>query len=101
MAADEPGSGSGDDRVEDAFAREYSSHEEQLKGSQPSPGHLAQVESSLVAAYKKVIEYREVPFVRFGDLDATELAEAFVAYPIIIPMESLLLSSITLFPPSM
>ena len=48
------------------------------------PERTAQIESSLIAAYKKVIEVREVPFVRFGDLDAAELATAFVAYPMII-----------------
>jgi hypothetical protein len=72
------------EQLEDALAREYSSHQEQLQGSQPMPERVEQIESSLIAAYKNVIEYRQVPFVRFGDLNAAELASAFVAYPMII-----------------
>jgi hypothetical protein len=71
-------------QLEDALAREYSSHQEQLKGSLPSPERLEQIESALIAAYKDVLEYRQVPFIRFGDMDATELAKAFVTYPMII-----------------
>jgi hypothetical protein len=72
------------EQLEDALSREYSSHQDQLKGSQPSPERLAQIESALVAAYKDVLEYRQVPFIRFGDMDATELAKAFVTCPMII-----------------
>jgi hypothetical protein len=72
------------EQLEDALAREYSGHQEQLKNSRPSPERVAQIESSLIAAYKSVLEYREVPFIRFGDLNAAELADAFVAYPLII-----------------
>jgi hypothetical protein len=72
------------EQLEDALAREYSGHQEQLKNSRPSPERIAQIESSLIAAYKSVLEYREVPFIRFGDLNAAELADAFVAHPLII-----------------
>ena len=72
------------EQLEDALAREYSSHQEQLKNSLPPPERLAQIESSLIAAYNTVLEYREVPFIRFGDLNAEELAKAFVAHPLII-----------------
>jgi hypothetical protein len=72
------------EQLEDALAREYSGHQEQLKNSRPSPERVAQIESSLIAAYKSVLEYREVPFIRFGDLNAAELADAFVAHPLII-----------------
>jgi hypothetical protein len=37
-----------------------------------------------LAAYRKVISYKEVPVITFGDLNAEELAEAFVKFPIII-----------------
>src|SRR6267143_1665048 len=56
------------EQLEDALAREYSGHQEQLKNSRPSPERVAQIESSLIAAYKSVLEYREVPFIRFRDL---------------------------------
>src|SRR5579859_4699547 len=72
------------EQLEDVLAREYSGHQEQLKNSLPSPERIAQIESSLIAAYKGVLEYREVPFIRFGDLNAAELADAFVAHPLIV-----------------
>lgn len=72
------------EQLEEALSREYSSHQEQLQGSQPTAERLEQIESALIAAYKGVLEYRQVPFVRFGDLNAAELADAFVAHPIII-----------------
>lgn len=72
------------EQLEEVLSREYSSHQEQLSGSQPSAERLEQIESALITAYKSVLEYRQVPFVRFGDLNAAELADAFVAHPIII-----------------
>ena|SRR5579859_2121092 len=71
-------------QLEEVLSREYSGHQEQLSGSQPSAERVEQIESALIAAYKSVLEYRQVPFVRFGDLNAAELAAAFVAHPIII-----------------
>lgn len=64
--------------------QEYSSHKEQILLSQPPPERINELEESLLKAYGKVIEYRETPFIRFGDLDAEELANAFFNYPIII-----------------
>lgn len=64
--------------------REYSSHKEQIIESQPKPERVEALETSLIKAYEKVITYREVPFIVFGDLNAEELAEAFIKYPVII-----------------
>jgi hypothetical protein len=50
----------------------------------PSSAGLAQIESSLIAVYKGVFEYREVPFIRFGDRNVEELANAFVVHPVIV-----------------
>jgi hypothetical protein len=63
---------------------EYSSHQEQVAECQPSPERIKKLEDSLIEAYEKVITYQEVPFIVFGDLNAEELAAAFVKYPIII-----------------
>ena len=64
--------------------KEYSSHQEQVAECQPSSERIKKLEESLIEAYEKVIAYREVPFIVFGDLNAEELAAAFVKYPIII-----------------
>jgi hypothetical protein len=64
--------------------KEYSSHQEQVAECQPSPERIKKLEDSLIEAYEKVITYQEVPFIVFGDLNAEELAAAFVKYPIII-----------------
>jgi hypothetical protein len=63
---------------------EYSSHKDQILACQPPPERTKGLEESLLKAYEKVITYREVPFIVFGDMDAMELADAFVKYPIII-----------------
>jgi hypothetical protein len=72
------------DSLGKVLEREYSNHQDQLSASRPPKKRVVEVETSLIQAFKKAIEYREVPFIRFGDLDAQELASAFVAYPIII-----------------
>lgn len=72
------------DRLGKNLEREYSAHGEQLLGCQPPSERVEQLQISLIEAYKRVIEYREVPFIRFGDLIAQELADAFVAYPLIV-----------------
>lgn len=64
--------------------REYSSHRDQLLGCSPTGERVGQLEKALVEAYKGVLEYREVPFIRFGDLDAQELAKVFYAHPVVI-----------------
>jgi hypothetical protein len=89
MSSDKRGKKAGDKRLEvdlleEALKREYSNHRDQLLGCGPPLERVAQLETSLIEAYKRVIEYRQVPFIRFGDLDAQELANAFVAYPMII-----------------
>ena len=63
---------------------EYSGHRDQLLGCSPTPERVEKLAKALIEAYKAVIEYREVPFIRFGDLDAQELATAFIAYPVVI-----------------
>lgn len=64
--------------------REYSNHSDQLAASRPSLERMQRVEKALIEGYKAFIEYREVPFIRFGDLDAQELAKCFIAHPAII-----------------
>jgi hypothetical protein len=64
--------------------REYSSHRDQLLGCSPSLERVANLERALLEAYKNVLEYRKVPFIRFGDLDAQELAKVFHAHPVVI-----------------
>jgi hypothetical protein len=63
---------------------EYSSHAHQLKGRQPTEEQIGALQAELLEAYKGVLEYREVPFIRFGDMNASELAEAFKKHPSII-----------------
>lgn len=63
---------------------EYTSHSEQLAAAQPSPQHTQELHASLLEAYSAAIEYREIPFILFGELNALELAEAFFNYPIIV-----------------
>jgi len=65
-------------------APEYSSHAQQFRDSLPSAERLELLEKSLLEAYRGVIEYQTVPFIRFGDLNALELAAAFVAHPLIV-----------------
>jgi hypothetical protein len=64
--------------------REYSSHKEQVLACGPPEERTNQLRECLVEAYKKVILYKEVPVITFGDMNAEELAEAFVKFPIII-----------------
>jgi len=64
--------------------KEYSSHAEQVRVNHPPPERVAKLESSLLKAYEKVLVYKEVPFIVFDDLNAEELAVAFVQYPIIV-----------------
>ena len=64
--------------------REYSNHQDQLLGCAPTPERLKRLEEDLLAAFSGVIEFREVAFIRFGDLNAEELAAAFIAYPLIV-----------------
>jgi hypothetical protein len=71
-------------KLESVIEREYSNHQDQLFGCAPSPERVTELESALIKGFGKAIEYREVPFVRFGELNARELAEAFVAYPVIV-----------------
>jgi hypothetical protein len=63
---------------------EYSSHKDQIVQAQPSSERIDELTESLLDAFSKVITYREVPFIVFDDLNAGELAEAFLKYPIII-----------------
>lgn len=63
---------------------EYSDHVTQLAKSQPDPQRLTALENSLLAAFKNVVEYRQVAYICFGDLNAKELSEAFYKFPLII-----------------
>lgn len=73
----------GDDPAEEE-PREYSSHREQILNCGPSPERIQQLQECLMHAYERVIAYREVPVITFGDMNAEELAVAFAKYPIII-----------------
>lgn len=64
--------------------KEYSSHKEQIAECQPPQERIQKLEECLIEAYEKVIIYKEAPFIVFGDLNAEELAAAFIKYPIII-----------------
>jgi hypothetical protein len=63
---------------------DYTGHKDQLVGCGPTAEDIEQLQKSLLSAYASVIDYREVPFIRFGDLNAEELAQAFSEFPRII-----------------
>jgi hypothetical protein len=71
-----------DDNV--LFEREYSSHQDQFTAAQPTLDRIAGLEKAFLDAFRDVIEVREVPFIRFGDLNTQELANAFLNYPMVI-----------------
>lgn len=48
------------------------------------PERVDAIRTALTMAFKQVIEIREVPFIVFGDLNAPELAEAFLKFPVIV-----------------
>jgi hypothetical protein len=73
-SADEPASEPG----------EYTTHKDQIEFCRPSDERVAELQGSLLEAFKRVISYREVPIICFDDFNAEELAKAFVAYPIIV-----------------
>jgi hypothetical protein len=64
--------------------RDYSSHKEQILDCQPPIERVEELEKCLLKAYESVIAIREVPFILFEEMNAEELAEAFLRYPIII-----------------
>ncbi len=64
--------------------KEYSTHREQVLAAQPTPERMQGLRTSLLEAYGSAITYEEVPVVVFDDLNAEELAAAFVKYPIIV-----------------
>ena len=64
--------------------REYSNHQDQLLNALPKQERLDLMEKEILEAFASVIEMRTVPFVRFGDLSAEELAKALFAFPSII-----------------
>ncbi len=70
--------------VEASIESEYSNHYAQFTAAVPTPERIAELEKALLVAFEHVIEYRSVPFIRFGDLSTQELANAFVNHPIII-----------------
>lgn len=63
---------------------EYSSRRDQLATALPSKDRTDSVQQDLILAFTKVIAYKEVPFISFGDLNAEELAQAFFNYPKIV-----------------
>ena len=63
---------------------EYSSHRQQLLGSAPSESRTTKLKTSLLEAFKHVISYEQVPIIRFGDLDVSELAAAFYKHPVVV-----------------
>ena len=67
-----------------AEEREYSSHKDQLLDSGPSEERRNNLQQSLMTAFEKAIVYHSVPFIAFGELDAAELAAAFVHFPSIV-----------------
>jgi len=64
--------------------REYSSHKEQILDCQPPTERVEELQEGLLKAYGKAVELREVPFIVFDDMNAEELAEAFVKFPIVV-----------------
>lgn len=68
----------------DGEPSEYSNHRDQILTCSPSPDRINELQEGLLQAYKRVVRYLEVPVITFGDLNAEELAEAFVRYPIIV-----------------
>ncbi len=63
---------------------EYATHANQLAAASPPQARVDELNSSLIEAYARVISYREVPCISFGDLSAIELAKAFVDFPVIV-----------------
>lgn len=72
------------DTVESDEEPEYSSHRQQLSESAPSEARTTKLKTSLLEAFEHVISYEQVPVIRFGDLDVSELAAAFYKHPVII-----------------
>jgi hypothetical protein len=64
--------------------KEYSNHRDQILECGPSDQRVNQLNNCLLEAFAQVIEYRSVPYILFGELDAKELANAFVRFPVII-----------------
>ena len=62
----------------------YSSHKEQLEAALPPKERTATIEKCLTEAFKPHIEYRSVGFIQFDQISVTDLANAFVKYPIIV-----------------
>lgn len=75
---------SNEENNQEEVENEYSSHEDQLRDSQPPAERVEAVQDALLKAYADVIVIREVPFIVFGDLSAEELARAFINFPLII-----------------
>lgn len=63
---------------------EYSSHKDQLGRSLPPEERTQSLNEAFLEAFKNRIEWQEVAFINFADMNVKELAEAFLAYPIII-----------------
>lgn len=63
---------------------EYSTHKAQVEMVKGVEKRIEGVEQALVNAFERHVFIKEVKFINFGNMDALELARAFVEYPIII-----------------
>lgn len=63
---------------------EYSSHREQVAQVEGVEEREAEVTEALSKAFANYLEYKEVPFINFGNITAEELAEIFIHYPILV-----------------
>lgn len=62
----------------------YSTHRDQLESVEGIEERRESVRKALEEAFQDHIFYQEVPFIKFGEMTAEELAEAFVQYPIVM-----------------
>jgi hypothetical protein len=70
--------------AEEEIEAEYSNHKDQLQRGQPTEQRTQSLSEAFLEAFKDKIEWNEVAFINFADMNVQELAEAFLAYPIII-----------------
>lgn len=63
---------------------EYSNHRDQLGTVTGLQERLLELENAFNDAFKEFIFEKQVKFIAFGNMNAEELARAFIAYPIVI-----------------
>ncbi|MNB87038.1 hypothetical protein D3C81_669130 [compost metagenome] len=63
---------------------EYSGHREQVSQVEGIEDRGQEIETALSSAFEEHITHKEVPFINFGNITASELAEAFINFPVLV-----------------